>query len=78
MRLSEPNPRDHRVTRQLASYKGLVARWQSWSAVEAACRDLADRLLRAEEKSLDEGALGENSDHEQADEREPAGGERLD
>lgn len=44
-RLSEPNPRDRRVTAQLHSYKGIVGRWSSWEAVERACTDLADALL---------------------------------
>lgn len=49
-RLSEPAPRDSRVTRQLATYKGLDRRWHDWSHVVAACADLADRLVaRAEE-----------------------------
>ena len=44
-RLSEPNPRDSRVTGQLSSYKGLDPRWHDWSSVVAACASLADRLL---------------------------------
>lgn len=44
-RLSEPSPRDHRVTRQLAAYKGLDARWHAWSAVTNACAHLADDVL---------------------------------
>ena len=44
-RLSEPNPRDSRVTGQLSSYKGLDPRWHDWSCVVAACASLADRLL---------------------------------
>jgi hypothetical protein len=47
--LSEPRPRDARVTRQLAAYKGLDARWHDWSAVVAACQELADGLFRAVE-----------------------------
>ncbi len=45
-RLSEPNPRDTRVTRQLSAYKGLEARWHDWGAVVAACTTLADAILR--------------------------------
>jgi hypothetical protein len=45
-RLSEPTPRDRRVTSQLSTYKGLSERWQDWSVVSAACRTLADALLR--------------------------------
>lgn len=51
-RLSEPDPRDVRVTRQLASYKGLVSRWQDWGAVVEACQALADAVVeRLEEES---------------------------
>lgn len=45
LRLSEPNPRDTRVTRQLASYRGLDPRWHEWAAVTAYCAALADALL---------------------------------
>lgn len=45
MRLSQPAPRDARVTGQLASYKGLVARWHDWSAVVAAAQALADEIV---------------------------------
>jgi len=44
LRLSAPQPRDPAVTTQLKNYKGLVGRWQDWSAVEEACRDLAQQL----------------------------------
>lgn len=44
-RLSEPNPRDSRVTSQLTAYKGLVARWQRWSAVVDDCAALADAII---------------------------------
>lgn len=51
-RLSEPDPRDVRVTGQLASYKGLVERWQDWGAVVEACELLADAVVeRLEEES---------------------------
>lgn len=51
-RLSQPDPRDVRVTRQLSSYKGLVKRWQDWGSVVAACQSLADAVLELrEEKS---------------------------
>ena len=46
-RLSEPNPRDARVTEQLGSYKGLAPRWHRWSDVVAACQALADAILDA-------------------------------
>ena len=44
-RLSEPNPRDSRVTTQLAAYKGLVARWQQWGTVVDDCAALADAIV---------------------------------
>ena len=44
-RLSEPNPRDSRVTSQLTAYKGLVARWQQWGAVVDDCAALADAIV---------------------------------
>lgn len=50
-RLADPAPRDHRVTRQLASYKGLAPRWHDWEAVVAACHDLADHMLPLMEPS---------------------------
>ncbi|WP_347354515.1 hypothetical protein [Intrasporangium sp.] len=46
-RLSEPAPRDVRVTRQLSSYKGLVQRWHDWGAVVGACQELADAIVDA-------------------------------
>jgi hypothetical protein len=48
-RLSEPAPRDVRVTGQLSSYKRLDPRWHDWGAVVAACERLADGLLRSAE-----------------------------
>lgn len=45
-RLSEPAPRDARVTRQLATYKGLDRSWHEWTDVVAACAGLADRLVK--------------------------------
>jgi hypothetical protein len=44
-RLSEPNPKDSRTTRQLGAYKGLVERWHDWSAVVTDCTDLADAIV---------------------------------
>jgi hypothetical protein len=43
--LADPQPRDAEVTRQLASYKALDARWHEWSTVEAALADLAARMV---------------------------------
>lgn len=48
-RLSDPRPRDERVTRQLASYKGLDPRWSDWAVVVRSCQDLADGLVRSRE-----------------------------
>ncbi len=44
-RLSEPNPRDTRVTGQLAAYKALRPEWHSWPDVVAACNALADGIV---------------------------------
>jgi len=44
LRLADPQPADRAVIKQLRSYRGLAARWQDWSAVVAACRDLGLRL----------------------------------
>jgi len=46
-RLGDPSPRDSRVTRQLAAYKGLSERWQSWPAVVEAAHGIADDALRS-------------------------------
>ncbi|MCK9249369.1 MAG: hypothetical protein M0P31_10410 [Solirubrobacteraceae bacterium] len=45
-RLSQPEPRDSRVTRQLASYRGLDPRWHRWTDVVSACHALADTIVR--------------------------------
>lgn len=44
-RLSEPNPRDREVTRELSAYKGLAPRWHKWTTVVAACEGLADAIV---------------------------------
>jgi len=44
-RLSEPNPRDSRVTGQLDAYKGLRPEWHSWADVVIACNNLADGIV---------------------------------
>lgn len=44
-RLSEPRPRDHRVTQQLSAYKGLAPQWHRWSDVVDACQALADAVV---------------------------------
>lgn len=49
LRLADPSPRDVAVTEELHHYKGLTARWQIWSTVVDACRELA--LALSEESS---------------------------
>jgi len=44
-RLSEPNPRDREVTRELSAYKGLDQRWHRWGTVVATCESLADAIV---------------------------------
>lgn len=51
-RLSEPTPRDSRVTGQLDSYKGLDERWHDWAAVVQVCVSVADGILRTVEDGL--------------------------
>lgn len=46
-RLADPQPRDTRTLEQLPRYKGLIARWHDWAAVEEACRSLADAMVEA-------------------------------
>ena len=43
--LGEPRPRDDRTVGQLAAYKNLAVRWQSWQSVVAQCQALADAML---------------------------------
>jgi hypothetical protein len=45
-RLSLPDPRDVRVTRELNRYRRLDPRWHEWPTVTRACADLADALLQ--------------------------------
>ncbi|MGL5816486.1 MAG: hypothetical protein ACRCYR_02910 [Phycicoccus sp.] len=49
-RLSEPDPRDRRVTGQLPSYRGLAARWRSWTAVVGDAQALADAVMEQLER----------------------------
>lgn len=44
--LADPRPRDEKVTRELASYKGLAAKWHEWDAVTGVLRNLAQAMLR--------------------------------
>ena len=39
--LSDPQPRDPIVTRELPQYRNLDARWHSWDAVRSVCREIA-------------------------------------
>lgn len=50
-RLSDPDPRDVRVTRELHRYRRLDPRWHEWSTVTRACTDLADALLQTLENA---------------------------
>lgn len=49
-RLSDPVPRDTRVTGQLSRYKGLAPRWHDWAAVVDAARSLADGVVEQLER----------------------------
>lgn len=44
-RLSDPRPRDERVTRELPRYRRLVPRWHEWSSVVQVCAELADAIV---------------------------------
>jgi hypothetical protein len=44
--LSDPQPRDAEVTKQLASYKALDKRWHEWSTVKAVLSELAEAMVR--------------------------------
>jgi hypothetical protein len=44
--LANVRPRDTRTTRELASYKGLAARWHDWGAVLAVLASVAQEMLR--------------------------------
>lgn len=46
--LSDARPADSRVTRELAHYKGLEARWHDWHETVRICQELADRIQEAE------------------------------
>lgn len=49
-RLSDPDPRDKRVTLQLPAYKGLAERWHRWEAVVRASQGLADGIVEELER----------------------------
>lgn len=44
-RLSDPQPRDERVTRELSRYRRLTPKWHDWSTVEGVCAALADAIV---------------------------------
>lgn len=46
--LSEPRPKDSRVTAQLPGYKGLRAPWTDWDRVVQQCRAIADAIAAGE------------------------------
>ena len=48
LRLALPEPRDVEVTHELPRYKGLAEQWHTWTAVVAACEQLALRLAGAD------------------------------
>ncbi|MBJ7366460.1 MAG: hypothetical protein JHC53_07675 [Thermoleophilia bacterium] len=48
LRLALPDPRDARVTHELARYKGLDPRWHDWAQVVGACEALALRLAEGQ------------------------------
>lgn len=50
--LSDPRPADPGVTRELAHYKGLQARWHEWSETVRICRELADRMVKFDEPEI--------------------------
>ncbi len=43
--LGDPRPVDRAVTRQLARYKRLDAKWHSWADVVTVCQQLAARMV---------------------------------
>lgn len=49
-RLSDPDPRDERVTGQLAAYKGLAERWHDWATVVRAAQRIADGVVEELER----------------------------
>ena len=46
--LSDPQPRDHRVTAQLDRYKQLNERWHDWSAVTAVLGEIARSMVEVD------------------------------
>lgn len=46
--LSDPRPKDRRVTRELEHYKGLRSKWREWRNTVDICRELSDRMVTAD------------------------------
>jgi hypothetical protein len=46
--LADPRPKDISVTRELAAYRNLAARWSEWGEVRSVCRQLAAEMLEVE------------------------------
>lgn len=44
--LADARPRDARVTRELAAYRGLRPEWHDWDTVRGVLRDVAKEMLR--------------------------------
>lgn len=44
-RLSDPQPRDERVTGELSRYRRLAPQWHDWSTVCEVCAELADAIV---------------------------------
>lgn len=43
--LSNPQPADSRITRELSHYKGLSKRWHDWSETVSICKAIADQVM---------------------------------
>jgi diaminopimelate decarboxylase len=46
--LTDPQPSDASVTKQLASYRNLAPRWTDWAQVKMVCREIATRMVEEE------------------------------
>ena len=49
LQLSAPQPKDHKIIKQLPKYKDIARKWHKWSTVEAVTKEVATKML---EKSL--------------------------
>jgi predicted nucleotidyltransferase component of viral defense system len=45
--LAAPKPKDSSITRQLAEYRNLAARWTDWQEVVEVCQQVAEGMLEA-------------------------------